>query len=178
MRSFVRRIVGVLVLTLAMQAGLGGITATAAHAVTSCYGYSCHGFDPVAKSCPVSSTTVTYGTLATVWNRYSYACKANWARAQLTLTAIAAGYQWSVQIATTDSRGYSELACQPTTDNNLGYLDERCVGPMNPTWVNYESTWYTDMVDGTNVTTAYVYVFQPTSAPWPWLAVAQYSASQ
>src|ERR1700704_5948145 len=95
-----------------------GISRMAAPAyASSCYGYSCHGRDPVAAGCPVSSTTVTYGAYATVWNRYSYVCKANWARAQLTPAAISAGYQWSVGITTIDSLGYSERACEPTTDS-------------------------------------------------------------
>jgi hypothetical protein len=67
----------------------------------------------------------TYGALATVWNRYSAVCKANWVRAQLTPAAIAAGYQWMIEVWTTDSKGYSEDMCEWTGENNQGYMDEQ-----------------------------------------------------
>lgn len=167
-------------ITLTLLLGTVGIelgSAVPAQAA-SCYAYTCHGHDPVAAGCPVSSTVVTYGALATVWNRYSYVCKANWVRAQLTPAAIAAGYQWLIEITTQDSRGYSERMCEPAYDDNAGHLDELCAAPASPGYASYSSVWYSDMVDGTNLTTAQVIVYQPYTAPWPWLSVASYSASQ
>lgn len=155
-----------------------GLAGAAPAQAASCYAYSCHGLDPVSAGCPVSSTVTTYGALATVWNRYSYVCKANWVRAQLTPAAIAAGYQWMIEINTRDSRGYTERMCEPAIDSNARNLDETCRGPINYSWSGYGSVWYSDMVDGTNRTTATVNVLQPSTAPWPQLAVASYSASQ
>lgn len=172
----IRRVIAGIVLVVGMQVGITAIATPVSAA--GCYGYSCHGFDPIARSCPVSSTTVTYGAYATVWNRYSNVCKANWAKAQLTPTAIGRGYQWLVYVWTVDSRGLSEQACEPTPDGNLGYLNERCAGPINPAWSGYGSSWYTDMVDGTNVTTATVAIYQPATATWPQKIIAQYSARQ
>jgi hypothetical protein len=168
-----------LVIMLVISIGAAGLSlgSVPAAQASTCYAFSCHGRDPIAYGCPVSSTVTTYGALATVWNRYSAVCKANWVRAQLTPAAIAAGYQWMMEIWTTDSKGYGEDMCEWTGQNNLGYLDEQCT-MLSPADAGYTSTWYSDMVDGTNSTTASVIVFQPTSAPWPWLAIAQYNATQ
>jgi hypothetical protein len=175
------KVIGASVIAFALllvgPAGVGLAGAAPAQAAP-CYGYSCHGLDPAAAGCPVSSTVTTYGALATVWNRYSHACNANWVRAQLTPAAIAAHYQWMIEITTQDSRNLSERSCAPTYNNNVGYLDEQCVGPIDYSWSGYSSVWYSDMVDGTHLTTAQVIVFQPSTAPWPWLSVASYSASQ
>jgi hypothetical protein len=167
-----------LVIMLVISIGAIGLSSGSAPArASTCYAFSCHGHDPIAYGCPVSSTVTTYGALATVWNRYSAVCKANWVRAQLTPAAIAAGYQWMIEIWTTDSKGYSEDMCEWTGQNNLGYMNEQCT-MLSPADAGYTSTWYSDMVDGTNSTTASVIVFQPTSAPWPWLSIAQYNATQ
>jgi hypothetical protein len=161
--------------TAAMTAG-GIITAAPARA-SSCYGYSCHGLDPVKASCPVSSTTTTYGAYATVWNRYSYACNANWVRAQLTPAAISAGYQWIIVITTIDSKGQSERMCYPWNDNT-GYLDEQCSDRMDVPINGYEQAAWSDMVDGTNVTSADVIIYKDHTSSWPYEAIAQYEARQ
>jgi hypothetical protein len=173
-----RRLTLVMMIVVSLGAvGLSAASVPAARAST-CYGFSCHGHDPIAYGCPVSSTVTTYGVLATVWNRYSAVCKANWVRAQLTPAAIAAGDQWMIEISTIDSKGYSEDMCEWTSQDNLGYIDEQCSSLLSPADSGYASTWYSDMVDGTNITTASVIIYQPTGASWPWQAIAQYNATQ
>jgi hypothetical protein len=171
-RSLVRIVAAAAVLLGPVAVDVG--TASPAQAA-SCYGYTCHGLDPIKAGCPVSSTVTTYGALATVWNRYSDTCKANWGRAQLTPAAAAAGYQWIVVIDAIDSHGYSERMCYPWNDNT-GYLAEQCVGTLHIGSVGYDGVAWTDMLDGTKVTHASIVVYDPNA--WPYQLVAQYSASQ
>jgi hypothetical protein len=134
------------------------LSATAASAA-SCSGFSCHGYDPVAEGCSTTSTTTAYAssggvTYATLWNRYSAGCKANWSRAELTSAAISAGYTMLVLADTSDSRGNYEDMCWPGPNNNVGALNESCGNPYGGS-----SIAYTDMVDGTNTADAYVYIY-------------------
>ena len=144
----------------------------------TCYGYSCHGHDPIKYGCPVSSTVTTYGKFATVWNRYSKVCNANWARAQLTPAGIAAGYQFLLEAWTTDSKNNYEHMCEPW-QNDSGSMNEPCTDLINIGFApEYTSVWYTDMLDGTHTTTASVVVYASTDTSWPYAAIAQYNASQ
>lgn len=166
---------GVTLTVIAMLA-VGVFPPAAPAQAATCYGWSCAGRDPVAFGCPASSTTVTYGALATIWNRYSYVCKANWARVQLTPQSVAAGNQWLLTITTIDSRGYSERMCWEPIDGNQGHLAETCYGVISRGRASYDQIVWTDMVDGTNITEASVTVYHPTE--WPYRPIAQYSARQ
>lgn len=142
---------------LAAAGIMPALNATSAQAA-GCSGYSCHGYDPVAEGCSATSTTTAYATAggvtyATVWNRYSAGCNANWSRAQLTSAAINAGYSMLVFADTSDSHGTYEDVCWPGPDNNIGALNESCGGPYGGS-----SIAYSDMVDGTNTTNAVVFV--------------------
>lgn len=132
-------------------------TAGGASATSICYGYDCHGHDPVIYNCSVSSTVtvpVRYnGTqVATLNNRYSHYCNANWGRAQLTTAGYDAHDSFLVGIFTTDSFNKSENMCWPGPSNTGGFM-EACTG----TYAGLEA--YCDMVDGTHVTSAYIQVF-------------------
>jgi hypothetical protein len=144
-------------------------TATATTAVAAgCYATNCAGHDPTTHGCSATSTTTTSGALATVWNRYSAGCDANWARGQLTSAALNAGDTMQVMIFTVDRDHNTERMCWPSPDNDQGYSDEFCNG-----YYGGSSIAYTDMVDGTNVTQAYVMVFNSSGD-----VLADYEADQ
>ena len=142
---------------------VGGLAIVApalpASASPTCYGYSCHGHDPNVYGCTVSSETFAYyysgrTLMATLTNKYSIKCDANWVQGQLSADAVSLGWNFAIAITTTDSKGTGEVMCWggPGSYNNTGQLGEPCVnlGPVyndsstNPAW--------TDMVDGTNYT--------------------------
>lgn len=149
------------VLGVATVLTLGGTAPPATATTTTCYGYTCHGHDPGRYGCVVTSTkvaTVYQGTtpIATLENRYSYGCNANWAQAQLTSTAINWGYRITVCVDTTDSRGSFEQMCAPTAYPDSGALQE----PPEP--CGSSGPLSTDMVDGTDITTTTLTVFDST----------------
>src|ERR1022692_3386242 len=140
---------------------LGPAGSASAGASNICYGYTCHGHDPVIFGCPASSTVtvpVKYnGTqVATLYNRYSSYCNANWGRAQLSTAGYAAHDSFLVEVDTTDSLGHYEFMCYPGPANT-GHLTEPCTG----TYAGNLAA-YCDMVDGTHSTTAAVQVFDST----------------
>jgi hypothetical protein len=145
------------VITVALSTGIA--TNFPASASTGCYATNCAGHDPTTHGCSASSTTTTNGTLATVWNRYSYACDANWARGQLTTVALNAGDKMQVMIFTVDRNHNSEGMCWPSPDNDQGFSDEFC-----DSYYAGSSIAYTDMVDGTNATQAWVQVYSSSGA--------------
>ena len=143
-----------LVLGLAVTSANAAVTAQAQLGVAAtCYGFTCHGHDPVKYGCSISSTTSTSDNLVTLWNRYSASCNANWARAQLSPVALLLGDSMEVQVSTTDSHGSFEYMCYPGP-SDTGQLQEYCTGHYGGS-----SAAYTDMVDGTNLATATAYVF-------------------
>lgn len=86
----------------------GGVVAPSASASSAvsaagCHAANCAGHDPTTHGCSATSTTSSSGALATVWNRYSAACDANWVRGQLTTAALNAGDQMEITISTIDS---------------------------------------------------------------------------
>ncbi len=127
---------------------------------SSCSGWSCHGHDPSIYGCSATSTGQADvkdsdgAVVATLQNRYSSGCNANWARAWLTQTGLSRGYMFQTWITTTDSQGHSESMCFPSSLNNSGQLTESCSGYYGK---DTQVTW-TDMVDGTNLTTANITV--------------------
>jgi hypothetical protein len=162
MKNRLIRLAATAAILLGAAGAVPALTATSALAA-GCSGYSCHGRDPVAEGCSASSTVTAYAsaggvTYATLWNRYSGGCNANWSRAQLTSAAINAGYKMYVLASTSDSHGNFEDMCWPGPDNNIGELVENCT---NYPYSGYggSSTAYSDMVDGTNTTFAYVFVY-------------------
>lgn len=139
--------------------GLATTPATAA----GCYGYSCHGYDMNHFGCTYTSTTsaaaVDYRTgviVAYVYNRYSAGCNSNWTEAQLTPAGYAAGDTLVGEIFTTDSQGKGETMYYPG-NGNQGALNEPSTGTYYGT-----SSIYTDMVDGTNLTTSDALVYSGT----------------
>lgn len=162
-----RRILA-LAASLIAAAGTAAATASSASAATAgrtsvasarCSGYSCHGRNPTVYDCTAASTVtapVKYGStqVATLYDRYSSGCNANWGRAQLTAAGLKAHDQIIVAIATIDSRGHYESMCYPGP-NNTGQLIEACSG------AGYAGSLfaYSDMVDGTNTATASVGVY-------------------
>ena len=142
----------------ALVTSLLGVAGIAMSAVTAdaagCYGFSCAGHDPIVEGCSVSSTKGQSDSLAIVQNRFAWNCNSNWARGALTQQGLSNGDSIIIFITTTDSKGHSEFQCYPGP-NNTGQLIEACSG------ATYRSTTFafTDMVDGTNVTHAFVYVY-------------------
>jgi hypothetical protein len=151
---------------MALSIGVG--VTQPASAAAGCYAANCAGHDPTTHGCSVSSTTSTNGALATVWNRYSIGCDANWARGQLSTSALNARDTMQVMIFTVDRNHNSEGMCWPSPDNDQGYDDEFCNG-----YYGGSSIAYTDMVDGTNATQAYVMVFNSGGD-----VIAEYEADQ
>src|SRR4029077_5387110 len=98
----------------------------------------------------------------TLWNRYSSGCKANWARAQLTIAGIKAQDTFWIDVYTTDSQGHKEFMCYPGPDNT-GLLTEIQDCDV-PTYGGSEIL-YTDMVDGTKLTTADIWVLDSNGNP-------------
>ena len=82
------------------------------------------------------------------------ACRTNWAVATLTQEAAHRRYSLFVDIRTQDSNGQYEIMCYPGPDNT-GALQEPCDGRH----FSGSGFPYTDMVDGTNCTNAYVRLF-------------------
>jgi hypothetical protein len=163
-----RRILA-LAASLIAAAGAAAATASPASAATvgrasvataRCSGYSCHGRNPTNYDCTAVTSTVTAPVksgrtqVATLYNRYNSVCNANWAEAQLTAAGLKAHDQIIVAIATVDSHGHYEFACYPGP-NNTGQLIEACSG----TGYLGGLLAYSDMVDGTNTTTATVGVY-------------------
>lgn len=179
-----RRRLVVLASTLILAGGFAVLgSVNSASASLSCKAYSCHGRDPSKNyyNCVASVGSTKSATaynsrgvaLATVKNIYSYGCVANWAQGQLTQAGLNAGDVIFVDIYTTDSQGHYEYMCIPGP-SNTGNLKENCSG-----FYGGSQLLYTDMVDGTNVTTAEVSVwpsgtqFPPSGPP-----IAHASASQ
>ena len=93
---------------------------------------------------------------------------------QLTSAGVNDHYWIVVDIYTTDSHGTNEYMCYPGP-NNTGNLNEYCSGSTyggNTQWI------YSDMVDGTNVTTARVFVYTCSYFPNCPNYVASAAASQ
>jgi hypothetical protein len=142
-----------------MAGGFAVIGTAASASAASCSGYSCHGHDPNVYGCSVSSTASApanfNGTqVATVYNRYSQNCNANWGRGQLTQAGLNAHDSIIVDVFTTDSHGTHEYMCYPGP-NNTGALTENCSGAT----YGGSAAIFSDMVDGTNTATADVYVY-------------------
>lgn len=147
--------------SLALAAGFVVFGASGT-ALASCSGWGCDGLDPVAQGCSVASTVTSpasyNGTaLATLQNRYSSGCNSNWARAELTTAGLNAHDSFVIDIFTTDSRFDNEYMCYPvvSSENGKGYIQETCSGAT----ISSGGFWYSDMVDGTNNTTAHVDVY-------------------
>ena len=153
-----------------------GLAAVPAHAV-SCFGFSCAGHDPVVYNCSVTSTTTATAfsgstAMATLWNRFSSNCKSNWGRAQLTPAALNLGYKAYVTISTQhDSHNFFESMCFPGPDNT-GALTEGCIGYATGGFGG-SSVFWSDMVDGTNLATAVVEVFDASGHSIATAAVSQ-----
>jgi hypothetical protein len=149
-------------LTTAIIAGAGltaaGLAAAPSASAAACWGTSCAGHDPASTACNqyYSTSTEVDGLYATIKNWYSTGCNANWAQAWLTPAAIAHGYTMRVEITTTDNNGTHELMCYPSNLSNSGQTTEYCPPGY---WYSRSGAAYTDMVDGTNWTTATVLVY-------------------
>jgi hypothetical protein len=161
------------VVLLAAGFGLAGATRATPAMAASCYGFSCHGYDPASTGCNKYYSTYkeTDGALASVVNWYSTGCNANWAQGWLSASAYAAGDSMIVYATTTDSHNppLSEYMCYPGP-GNTGKLDEFCNGVYRGTSA---SPAYTDMVDGTNMTQAIVIVYDHAGN-----YITQYEADQ
>jgi hypothetical protein len=174
MHKALKRIVFTGLLAATLPLGLLATTASAATVTqahvtpsASCYGYWCHGHDPIVYNCSVSSTRSTSDGLMTLWNRYSANCNANWGRAQLSASARNAGYTLQVGIFTVDSHGQGEWMCYPGP-SDTGSLAEYCNGSYGGSLV-----LYSDMVDGTNLASAEAFVFNSSGQEIDYLQVDQ-----
>lgn len=163
-----------------LAAGYAVLGAAGSASAASCSGYSCHGLDPEIYGCSATSTItvpVKYDgvQVATLWNRYSSGCNANWARGQLTTAGRSAHDTFGITVTTTDNQGY-EFMCYPGADN-LGLIDEYyfCLGL--PAYGGSQIL-YTDMVDGTKKTTAVIYVYNSSGSFLASAPLATGSASQ
>jgi hypothetical protein len=152
-----RRAAGLLAGILLLLGGLAAGTQSAS-ASTGCSGFSCHGHDPFVYNCgyytPDSAGAYSGNTeLAVLKNWYGH-CNANWSEGYLTSAGLAAHDSIIITIDTTDSRGDYEFMCYPGPDNT-GALVENCSGAT----YGGSSTAWTDMVDGTNITQSFIYVY-------------------
>jgi hypothetical protein len=143
--------------------GITAMAAVPAQASMSCYGFSCHGLDPLAAGCAATKSTTVLAqvndplnpeTVAVVNNNYSSDCSSNWASATLTQQGYNDGDTMAVIIEATDSQGNLESMCYPGP-SGTGALNEYCYQSA----YRGTATAFTDMVDGTNVTQAFVYVY-------------------
>ena len=153
--------VAVLVMFGIATLGITAMAAVPAQASAGCSGFSCHGLDP--SICTASKSTTVLAkinnpldpeTVSVLNNNYSNDCTSNWASATLTQEGYNDGDTMAVIIESTDSQGNLESMCYPGP-SNTGALNEYCY------YSNYSgtATAFTDMVDGTNVTQAFVYVY-------------------
>lgn len=161
--------IGVAVLVAALTGFVGVVTAVPANAAPalSCSGFSCHGHDPVLYGCSVLSTKTVSDGLMTLQNRFSGNCDANWARAELSAVALGAHDSLEVAITTKDSHGQTETMCFPGP-SNTGNLVENCNGSFRGSGFAF-----TDMVDGTNLTTAEAIVLNSGGQQIDFLQVQQ-----
>lgn len=148
----------ILASAVTLAAGFALLGPSAGASAATCSGYTCHGHDPEIYGCTATTTITTpvdyKGVqVATLWNRYSSACKANWARAQLTTAGLNAHDQFWIYIYTTDSTNHQEVMCFPGPPDNSGEMNE--LDLCGPTYGGSEIL-YTDMVDGTNKTYAVI----------------------
>ena len=145
---------------VAMIAGLGavGLARAPLASAAPCWGVSCHGYDPATTGCNqyYSTQNTNPEALATVVNWYSTGCNANWAQAWLSPSALAAGDKMLVSIETLDSQNPQQIEyeCYPGPSNTG--QNEHC--NANALYGGSEAA-YTDMVDGTNMTGATVFVY-------------------
>jgi hypothetical protein len=156
------RLISAVLFAVPVTLGVAVAAAPGASAAT-CSGYTCHGHDPVKYGCSVASTKqdtiqdFSGNTVATIWNRYSANCNANWVRGQLTTAAARAGDSMDIYIETTDSRGNDEYMCYPSPSNDSGNLTEDC-GDIYFGYTGTDVAW-SDMVDGSNTTDATIAIY-------------------
>lgn len=152
--------------TAALLIGAGADAPSASASTPGCDGISCAGKDPGTMHCNTSMTFVEFSIysldkthlLGTGQNVYSIPCRANWAEAlSLTTYSVSHGYGVYVTAFTSkDTRGQQEWMCFPGQDvingNNCNFT---VIGGYTGS-----TGWpaYTDMVDGTNLAYAEVFV--------------------
>ena len=153
------RIIGSGLVTAALTLGLTTATASAAVAAPqahsavvskTCWDTSCIGHDPQVYGCSASSTTTVQNAYAILWNRYSGNCDTNWGRAQLKALALNDHFSMDVAIQTADKK---EFMCVPGP-SDTGQMNEYCNGSYGGPNISW-----TDMVDGSQLTTAFVYIY-------------------
>ena len=111
-----------------------------ARPAAGCYSTSCYNKDPYQEGCSVSSIkgpvylSDVDGNIAKVWNYYSYVCDANWTQGQIV----------------TPSGANLQITISTSGEFTLCYPDD-CRSYYNGNYV----AW-TNMVNGTNVTTSCV----------------------
>jgi hypothetical protein len=152
-----------------------------ASASPTCKGLSCHGHDPNVYGCVVSSQKSAYYyhgpvLMATLTNKYSIKCNANWSQAQLSPYAASLGWNFQVVAWTTDSANGDEWMCWdgPNSPNNTGSPQENCptgYGPPFPD--NMSAPAWTDMVDGTHVTYSGMNIYDYYGNPAASIQVSQ-----
>ena len=168
MKERVRRVpvaarVAVLVMFGIATLGITAMGAAPARAGTVCDGSSCAGLDWTGICSDTSDTPSVLAkvndpldprTVAVVQNHYSGDCHANWAWAALTQAGYDDGDTMVVIIEGIDRQGHLESMCYPGP-SNTGAPNEYCYANA------YRGTLpaYTDMIDGINVTQAFVYVY-------------------
>jgi hypothetical protein len=134
---------------------------------SSCSAHGCAGKDPGVEGCNTNMTIVNFNVypphqtsplLATGRNVYSIPCKANWAEAVgLTQYSIDHGYGVEVTALTlNDSLGHEEWMCFPGSDT----INGSSCGWAGSGGYKGATGWpaFTDMVDGTNLTTAEIFL--------------------
>lgn len=159
--------------TLVMAGGFAILGMAGSASAATCYGASCAGHDPVIYGCSASHTVSAAAklngvTLATIQNRFSSGCDTNWGRAQLSPAGLQARDSIVVDVLAQDRNGINEYMCYPGP-SNTGHLQENCYCPnlsFCPSSTYGGSNWaYTDMVDGKNLATARVFVYN-SSGQW------------
>jgi hypothetical protein len=154
------RIIGSGLVTAALTLGLMTATASAAVAAApgahsalatkTCWDKGCIGHDPQVYGCSAATTTTVQNAYAILWNRYSGNCDTNWGRAQLKTLALNDHFSMNVAIQTADGK---EFMCVPGP-SDTGQMNEYCNGSYGGPNISW-----TDMVDGQQLTTAYVYIY-------------------
>lgn len=140
---------------MAVVTGTTGLVVSSGPALAApCWAALCAGHDPYKKGCKDSDhKTVTgkYGVITNYYSGGSSGCRANWARAHVTPAGLDYAAYAVVVITTTDSNGKQESMCYPGP-SDTGKLNEYC-------YQNLYGLGWTDMVDGSKVTEAELYLY-------------------
>lgn len=158
--TLVRLVMTIALCVLAIGVPVASASAAVTPAAAPCSGASCAGWDPVSKGCAafssVSAGIYLYNAtakaydgpqVATLVNWYSKTCNANWTQSYLSSYAQSHGY--GLMIYTLSSADVTYYPNSPSTNNQGDAVEQ-----WNGQFYYGSAAAYTDMVDGTDVTSS------------------------